>query len=133
MGKKSTPSPGAEQPPTILHSPETAKSWSDWPADRKLHMIARETADRLDGMASVLFGMGLWREHIRPECSFLGGSLQDLALGLQRACAAQWAEWEAAEAAEDARTAARKRKASRKPAKRAREAANGAEAQKPAA
>jgi hypothetical protein len=115
MGKKSTPSPGAEQPPTILHS-ETAKSWSDRPADRKLHMIASETAFWLDGMASVLFGMGLWREHIRPECSFLGNSLQDLALCLQRVCAAQWAEWEAAE---DAKTAA-PRKASRKPVKRAK-------------
>jgi hypothetical protein len=73
MDKKSPPSPTAadEHPPTILHL-ETAESWRGRPGNSKLYMIARETAWRLEGMSSVVFAMGLAREHIRPECSFLG-------------------------------------------------------------
>jgi hypothetical protein len=116
-GRETPPSPSAELPPTILHL-ETTESWRGRPDDSKLYMIARETAWRLQGMASVLYRLGIGSKasggHQFDEFSFLGGALGDLALGLQRACAARWAAFEA-----EGEAALRKSQA-RKKAKNAR-------------
>src|ERR1700720_834425 len=97
---------------------------------RALYRTARDTSWRLKGMASVFFSLGLWSQaaggHDIDQYSFLGHTLKDLALGLERDCKAQWEVWEA----EDAKAAAPRRTARKPAAKRQRKAANGARAGK---
>ena len=112
---------GNDLPPTILHM-ETVQTWSGRPAESRLHMVTREVAWRLKGLGDVIFGMGLRHRsdggHNLDEYVFLGGTIKDLAIELERAHEHLWKSFEAESAA--------KLKASRKAATRPRKGGNGA-------
>jgi hypothetical protein len=71
---------------------------------------------RLRGLADVLYSIGVHNGHQREEMMFLGGSMKDIALALERATEAQWAEWQAEDRKPVKRLAAAAKSAARRAA-----------------
>jgi hypothetical protein len=88
----------AEKPPAIprtLWHIDTDEDWAKRDIGSKVHVTAKEAAWRLRGLGNVLFGLGIHDHHNRNAMAFLGNSVNDIALALERVTKAQSAKWDA--------------------------------------
>jgi hypothetical protein len=82
--------------PRTLRHMDTDEQWAERDTVSKLYCTATEAAQRLRGIANILYGLGVGGSHGVDMALFMGGALKDIGLALERVTKAQWAEWEAA-------------------------------------
>lgn len=81
--------------PRTLRHLDTDEQWAERDTASKLYCTATEAAHRLRGIANVLYSIGCGGGYDVNSALFMGSSLKDIALALERVTKAQWAEWEA--------------------------------------
>ena len=81
--------------PRTLRHLDTDEDWAKRDTVSKLHCTATEAAHRLRGIANVLYSIGCGGGYDVNSALFMGSSLKDIALALERVTKAQRAEWEA--------------------------------------